>query len=86
MNDTLSMRGRDTICDGRPHLHRFLPGHARRRYGLPEVLTIEQLGDGIGDIPLGSEIMDGKDVRVIQLGHRLGLAFEPGETAGVLRH
>ena len=35
---------------------------------------------------LDAEVVDGEDVRVVELGHRLGLALEAGEPLRVLRH
>jgi len=86
VNDSLAVCGGEAIGDSRSDLHHFLPRHARCAEGLPEVLTIQQLSDSVGYSFIGAEIMDGKDVWMIQLGNSLCLSLETCETIGILSH
>ena len=53
---------------------------------LAQRLARQQLGDRVGDAVVGTEIVDGEDVRVIELGDGLGLALETREPIGVGGH
>ena len=65
---------------------RALPAESVRRNPLPQGLSFEQFGDRVGDALVTTKIPDLEDIRVGELGHRSGLAFETFETVGVVRH
>jgi hypothetical protein len=53
---------------------------------LAQRCTLQELHDGVGDRPLGAEVMDGEDVGVVETGHRFGLALEAGEPVRIGSH
>ena len=56
-----------------------------RREPLAERLPLEELGDGVGDVSLAADVVDGEDVRVGERGERPRLALEPRDPVGVAR-
>ena len=86
MDDPLVVRRGKALSDGCRILHRL----SRRQVPAGDALTkrfpFEQLHDRVGDPCVRSEVVDGEDVRMIELRHRPGLPLESIEPLASLGH
>ena len=86
MDDALLVGGGEAL----DHLQRVvdgLPLRDRTRVELaPQRLALQQLRHRIGRPVLGSEVVNGQDVRMRQRRDRLGFALEPRQRVRILRH
>ncbi len=83
MHDPALVSGGETASD----LERVLdPLAARDRTGrqlVSQRLPGKELGDGVGDAVMYTEVVDAEEIRMRKRGDRLRLALEPRERRGI---
>ena len=85
VDDSFFVRGREAVRDLDPDLDGAALRERRALEARAQALSLQELHDGEGDALARYEIVYCQDIGVVQGGHRVGLAFEPGERVGVLR-
>src|SRR5215210_7969868 len=74
-----SRRYRDAVLDSGARDQRTVAEQ------VPHRLTLEELADDIGSAFVRADVVEGKNVGMIQRGGRAGLLFEPAKPIGVSR-
>jgi hypothetical protein len=76
VHDAALVRGRESAGDLQREVDRLARVERRPGEPRPQGLSLEELRDGVGDVALDAEIVDGEDVRMRQGGDRLGFPLE----------
>jgi hypothetical protein len=86
VDDSRPVCRRQTLGYGRACLSRLAPAERTALEPLAQGLTLEQLGDGVGNALLGAKVVDGEDVWMVESRYGLGFAFEATNAVRVLSH
>ena len=83
MDDALPVRGVERLRDFDPVPHRLFGRQATAREAIHERLAFEVLHDEVFDVVVFSDVEEGADMRVGELGDRLGFPLEaPADLVG----
>jgi hypothetical protein len=86
MDDALFMSRRQSMRNLNAVIDRLAQGYRTVLQQLPQSVALQQLGNQIGCSVKGAELVDGKDVGVIESRGRLGLLLKTMQPLEILRN
>ncbi len=85
MDDSLVVRRRETVSDLKGIVERLARGEGAARELGAERLAFQELLDDIGSAVMLSDVVDARDVGMVERTRRLRLLLEAAEAVGVAR-